>query len=68
MTIQYINVAVGSTLANGDVGIVPKGKNAGTQASHVSLAYDDSVVTKKNQLLAAVRTILTQVASDSSLT
>lgn len=68
MTIQYFNVAVGATLANGDITIQPKGKNAGTQMSHVSLAYDDSVVTKKNALLAAVRNILAQVASDSSLT
>lgn len=68
MTIQYINVAVGKTLANGDITIQPKGKNAGAQASNVSLAFDDAVVTTKNQLLAAVRNILTQVQSDSSLT
>lgn len=68
MTIQYFNVAVGKTLANGDIAIVPKGKNAGTQMSNVSLAYDDAVVTTKNQLLAAVRNILAQVQSDAALT
>lgn len=68
MTIQYFNVAVGTPLKNGDIVVTPKGKNAGTQMSNVSLAYDDAVVTTKNQLLAAVRNILAQVASDSALT
>lgn len=67
MTIQYINVAVGKTLTNGDIAIQQKGKNAGSQASNVSLAFDDAVVTTKNQLVAAVRNILTQVQSDSAL-
>lgn len=68
MTVQYFNVAVGTVLKNGDIVVTQKGKNAGAQASNVSLAFDDSVVTTKNQLLAAVRNILSQVQSDASLT
>lgn len=68
MTVQYFNVGVGTALKNGDIVVTQKGKNAGTQSSNVSLAFDDSVVTTKNQLLAAVRNILAQVQSDTSLT
>jgi hypothetical protein len=67
MTIRYINVSVGSALANGDVVIEHKGKGT-AQGNSVSLAYDDAVVTKKNQLLAAVRNILVAVQSDKDLT
>lgn len=66
MTIQYINVMVGSTLKNGDVVITSKGKGA-AQVSHVSLAYDDTVVLSQNALLAAVRQILLDVQSASGL-
>lgn len=62
MTVQYINVAVGGTLKNGDVVVSSKGKST-TQVSHVSLAYDDAVVTGQNQLLAAMRQIALDVQS-----
>lgn len=67
MTIQYINVTVGATLANGDVQVSAKGKSAGTQMNHVSVAYDDSVVTHQNQLLAAIRAALLVAQSDTAL-
>lgn len=66
MAVKYINVSVGTALKNGDIPVEGRGKST-SQANHVSLAYDDSVVTTKNQLLAAVRAILTQVSSDNSL-
>lgn len=67
MTIQYINVTVGKTLANGDVVVTSKGKGT-AQVSHVSLAYDDAVVLSQNALLAAVRQILLDVQASSGLT
>lgn len=67
MTIRYFNATVGATLKNGDIAIESKGKGV-AQANHVSLAYDDAAVTTKNQLLAALRSILLSVQSDSSLT
>lgn len=66
MTIQYINVMVGTTLKNGDVTTTSKGKGT-SQASHVSLAYDDTVILSQNALLAAVRQILLDVQSASGL-
>jgi hypothetical protein len=68
MTVRYYNVSVGTALKNGDIAVEGKSKGGAAQLNHVSLAYDDSVVTSKNQLLAGVRAILAQVQSDSSLT
>lgn len=68
MAIRYYNVAVGTALKNGDISVEGKSKGGTAQGNHVSLAYDDTVVTSKNQLLAGVRAILAQIQSDSSLT
>lgn len=65
MTIQYINIGVGAKMANGDVLTVSKGKGT-TQASHVSIAYDDAVVTQ-NSLLAALRQAIQIALTDTSL-
>jgi hypothetical protein len=67
MAIVYYNVAVGTALKNGDISVEPKSKGASGQTNHVSLAYDNSVVTTKNQLLAGLRAITAQVQSDSTL-
>lgn len=68
MATQYLNVVVGTALANGDIPV--HGKGGGTsQTGHVSLAYDDTVVTKKNQLLAGLNALIQQVkAGATSLT
>lgn len=68
MAIVYYNVSVGSALKNGDIAVESKTKGGTSQSNHVSLAYDNSVITTKNQLLAGVRAILAQVQSDSTLT
>lgn len=67
MTVRYYNAAVGTALKNGDVPTEGKGKNT-SQTNHVSVAYDDAVITTKNQLLAALRRIMQDVMADSSLT
>jgi len=67
MTIRYFNATVGTALKNGDVPTSGNGKGT-AQSNHVSLAYDDAVVTTKNQLLAGLRRITQDVLSDSALT
>ncbi len=64
MTIQYINIAVGTALKNGDIAVESKGKGT-SQASHVSIAYDDAVVLSQNPLLAALREAIKVVQSSS---
>jgi hypothetical protein len=64
MAIQYINVAVGTILKNGDVPVEGKGKGT-AQTNHVSIAYDDTVVLSQNPLLAALRHAITIVQSSS---
>lgn len=65
MAIQYINIAVGAKMANGDVIVSSKGKGS-AQSGHVSIAYDDAVVTQ-NSLLAALRQAMLIAQSDSSI-
>lgn len=65
MTVKYINVMVGAKLANGSYSPVHKG-TATSQASDLSIAYDDTVILNMNQLKAAVAHAL-QIAESSSL-
>jgi hypothetical protein len=64
VTIQYINVAVGTALKNGDIPVSSKGRST-SQSSHVSIAYDDAVVLSQNPLLAALRQATLDVQSSS---
>jgi hypothetical protein len=68
MTIQYLNVSVGTALANGDIPTVHKGGGT-AQVGHVSLAWDDATVTKQSQLLAGLRALQQSVlAGGTTLT
>lgn len=53
MAIVYINVSVGSQLKSGEIPVQHAG-NGVAQASHVSIAFDNVVVTNVNQLRAAL--------------
>lgn len=59
MTVQYINVALGSKATDGSYPTTHKG-NATSQSSSFSIAYDDAVVTNMNQLRAACAQALLQ--------
>lgn len=67
MTVRYFNASVGPALKNGDVPTHGGGKTT-AQLSHVSVAYDDAVITTKNQLVSALRRIMQDVLTDSTLT
>lgn len=62
MAIQYINIAVGTALKNGDIPVTSKGGGT-AQASHVSIAWDDAVILTQNPLLAALRQAILEVQS-----
>lgn len=64
MTIQYINIEIGTKLKNGDITVRSRGKGI-AQASHVSVAYDDAVVTSQNVLLFALRQAIQDVQASS---
>lgn len=60
MTIQYLNVSVGTALKDGSVPTIHKGGGT-SQSGHVSVAYDDATVVNVNQLLAGLAAIVANV-------
>lgn len=54
MTIQYINVALGAKLANGDYASAHKGNGTSALAGTAGVYYDDASITSLNQLKAAI--------------
>jgi uncharacterized protein YggE len=59
VAIKYINIAVGSKLANGEQQ-TKHGSTGAAQANDVSLAYDDTTVLTFDLLKAAVEKALFQ--------
>lgn len=66
MTVQYFNINVGVKQTNGDYVATHKGRST-AQSGHVSVVYDDAVITGQNQLLAALRQAILIVQSDAVL-
>lgn len=59
MTIRYINVSIGSKLANGEQQ-TKHGSTGAAQANDVSLAYDDTTILTFDALKAATDKALFQ--------
>jgi hypothetical protein len=67
MTTRYINVTLG-TKSKVDNTYATTTSHGGSVVAHVTLAYDDAVITSQDALIQGVRSALAQALGNASLT